>query len=154
MSWGDDVSCSTASTNPRYGFIANGVSVLLLVGGGVITFARVKKSDRELDDAVREWERSRAEAAELSARLAMARKKEEYAASAVAAARAAVAGERSGRGRGAAIGSNTPLPSPPPEKMATVDLRANSGGGISTLEAETEGFVVDGGLQQEGEGEG
>ena len=149
MSWGDDVSCSTASTNPRYGFIANGVAVLLLIGGGVITFARAKKSDRELDDAVREWERGRAQTAEMNARLAMARKKEEYAASAVAAARAAVAGERAGRGRGVAIGSNTPRPSPPPEKMATVDLRENSAGEFAPPEAKTEAFVADG-LRQGG----
>lgn len=118
----------------------------------MISFARAKKSDRELDDTVREWERGRAKAAEMSARLAMARKKEEYAAAAVAAARAAVASESAGTERGTAIGTNTPLPSPLPQKMTTVDLRESSSGGqFSLLEAKTEGFVDDD-LQQGGEG--
>ena len=83
------MSCATPETSPRYGFVINAVSVLLLLGGGIVSFQKTRVSNRELNEAVEMWEKDRAETAEMEARLAMIRKKEEYAAAAASAAASA-----------------------------------------------------------------
>lgn len=90
--WGEDVSCARPQTSPRYGFYANALSVLLLLGGGLISLYKTYTSDRDLREAVDMWEEDRAESAEMEARLAMIKKKEDYAAAAASAAASAARG--------------------------------------------------------------
>lgn len=92
---GNDVTCATAQTSPRYGFFVNGLSVFLCFGGGIVSFYMTYTADRDLGEAVEMWKRDRAETAEMASRRAMVTKKEEYAARVAAAASSA---------------ANTPLP--------------------------------------------
>lgn len=87
--WGESVSCAKPQTSPRYGFFVNGLSVLLLLGGGIISLFKTYSSHRDLEEAVEMWKNDRAEVAEMQSRLAMIRKKEEYAAAVASAAASA-----------------------------------------------------------------
>ncbi|CAN0465139.1 unnamed protein product [Ectocarpus sp. 12 AP-2014] len=87
--WGESVSCTEPQTSPRYGFFANGISILLFFGGGTIILYKTYVSDRELGEAVEMWKNDRAEMAEMEARLAMIRKKEDYKAQVASAAASA-----------------------------------------------------------------
>ncbi|CAM9122910.1 unnamed protein product [Ectocarpus sp. 12 AP-2014] len=84
--WGESVSCTEPQTSPRYGFFANGISILLFFGGGTIILYKTYVSDRELGEAVEMWKNDRAEMAEMEARLAMIRKKADYRAQVASAA--------------------------------------------------------------------
>lgn len=117
--WGESVTCATAQTIPRYGFFANGVAVILLLGGGTVSLVKTYVSDRELCEAIEMWKSDRAETAELDARMAMIRKREDYAAAAAAAADAAVSVGRVMKKRiddemspPTSAGSQSPRPSP------------------------------------------
>lgn len=90
--WGEDVSCARPQTSPRYGFYVNAVSVLLSFGGGIISLYKTYTSDRDLREAIEMWEEDRAEAAEMESRLAMIKKKEDYAAAVASAAASAAQG--------------------------------------------------------------
>ncbi|CAM9513345.1 unnamed protein product, partial [Hapterophycus canaliculatus] len=87
--WGESVSCAKPQTSPRYGFFVNGLSVLLLLGGGIISLFKTYSSHRDLSEAAEMWKNDRAEVAEMQSRLAMIRKKEEYAAAVASAAASA-----------------------------------------------------------------
>eukprot|EP00752_Nemacystus_decipiens_P009206 g8222.t1 len=87
--WGEDVSCARPQTSPRYGFFVNAVSVVLLLGGGIISLYKTYTCDRDLSEAVEMWEHDRAETAEMESRLAMIKKKEDYAAAVASAAASA-----------------------------------------------------------------
>lgn len=128
--WGEDVSCARVQTSPRYGFYVNAVSVLLLLGGGIISLYKAYASDRDLSEAVEMWENDRAETAEMESRLAMIKKKEDYAAAVAAAAASAaqapvtifksrraapVVADSNVKAGAGADGANSPPPlSPPP----------------------------------------
>lgn len=86
--WGENVSCAAPETSPRYGFFANAIAVVLLLGGGVISFMKTSASSRELGEAVDMWRKDRAEIAEMNARMAIIKRREDYAAAVAAAAAA------------------------------------------------------------------
>lgn len=83
------MSCTEPQTRPRYGFFANGLSILLFFGGGTIILYKTYVSNRELNEVVEMWKNDRAEMAEMDARLAMIRKKEDYKAQVASAAASA-----------------------------------------------------------------
>lgn len=62
---------------------------MLFFGGGTIILYKTYVSDRELSEAVEMWKNDRAEMAEMDARLAMIRKKEDYKAQVASAAASA-----------------------------------------------------------------
>lgn len=84
--WGDDVTCATVQTSPRYGFFVNALSVVLFFGGGITSFYMTYHADRDLGEAVEMWKNDRAEMAEMASRRAMIKKKEDYAALAASTA--------------------------------------------------------------------
>lgn len=103
--WGENVSCAAPQTSPRYGFFTNAVAVLLLVGGGTISLFRTYASDSELSEVVEMWENDRTETAEIEARKAIIKKRENFATVAATAAQAArgVGVGRAGKKGGGAL---------------------------------------------------
>ncbi|CAM9734426.1 unnamed protein product, partial [Discosporangium mesarthrocarpum] len=66
-----DVSCTGVTTHPLYGFFANGVSIMVLLGGGGILLREVHLAAREVREAAELWDRDRIEISEMQARTKM-----------------------------------------------------------------------------------